>query len=401
MDRTLVDFISERLLARAAISGPFFAAHAGSLAQFAQQAAERLFVDGRLLAFGCGAQVTDAQHVAVEFVHPGIVGKPALPALDVSGSDLQSLAVLVQEGDVVLAFGPPSGDPRLAPFLQLAREHGALTMAVPSGRAAGDGAADLELPAPTSDAFVHQELLMTVYHVLWEVVHVFGEHRGMDHDAGGAAFLYPFLGSGLVPRSEQQATLASEVATQIITKAQDGGALRAQCAAGLAAELARAAIAIAARLEAGGRILAFGNGGSATAATDFAYDCTMPPSGPLRPVPAISLAAEVAVVSAIANDIGAEAIFLRQLVSHARAGDVAVGFSTSGSSANVNHALAEANKRGLLTVALAGRDGGLVAEPGRVDFKFVVPSPSVHRIQEVQASITHVLREAIDAALPS
>jgi D-sedoheptulose 7-phosphate isomerase len=119
----------------------------------------------------------------------------------------------------------------------------------------------------------------------------------------------------------------------------------------------------------------------------------------MRPLPAVSLAWDAASLSAVANDVGVDAMFLRQLISHGGAQDVAIGISTSGSSTNVNAALAEARKLGLLTIALSGRDGGLMAEPGKADFAFVVPSKSVHRIQEVQATICHVLREAVDAAL--
>ncbi len=120
-----------------------------------------------------------------------------------------------------------------------------------------------------------------------------------------------------------------------------------------------------------------------------------PPSG-YRPVPAISLSLEPANLTAIANDVGVEVIFLRQLIAHARPGDVAVGISTSGGSKNVIMALEEARKRGLLTVALLGYDGGEIKRRQLADFPIVVRSDYIPRIQEVQASIYHVLRESLE-----
>ncbi|MGH2345707.1 MAG: D-sedoheptulose-7-phosphate isomerase, partial [Chloroflexota bacterium] len=156
------------------------------------------------------------------------------------------------------------------------------------------------------------------------------------------------------------------------------------------------AAAIQERLARGGALITFGNGGSATDANDLAIDCAAPPPG-WTPIPAISLAAEPANITAIANDIGAEAIFSRQLIAHARAEDVAVAISTSGNSANILRALAEARKRGLLTVGLVGYDGGKLVHEHLVDHAVVVRSDYIPRIQEVQASIYHVLRGLIQA----
>jgi D-sedoheptulose 7-phosphate isomerase len=106
-----------------------------------------------------------------------------------------------------------------------------------------------------------------------------------------------------------------------------------------------------------------------------------------------------ACVTAIANDVGPEVMFLRQLIAHADARDVAVGISTSGGSRNVVAALEEARKRGLLTVALLGYDGGEVVRRGLADIAIVVRSDYIPRIQEVQASIYHVLRESLEAGV--
>jgi D-sedoheptulose 7-phosphate isomerase len=101
----------------------------------------------------------------------------------------------------------------------------------------------------------------------------------------------------------------------------------------------------------------------------------------------------------MANDIGTEAIFTRQLIAHARPEDVAVGISTSGGSANILAALAEARKRGLLTVGVVGYDGGRIVAERLADHTIAVRSDYIPRIQEVQASIYHVLREVIERCM--
>ena len=146
----------------------------------------------------------------------------------------------------------------------------------------------------------------------------------------------------------------------------------------------------------GGRLLAFGNGGSATDATDFALDCVEPPPG-IERIPAISLASEPATVTAIGNDVGVELVFVRQIIARAKPNDVAVAFSTSGGSKNVVAALVEARKRGLLTIALLGYDGGEIVRRQLADVAIVVECEDIPRIQETQAAVYHVLREAIGA----
>jgi D-sedoheptulose 7-phosphate isomerase len=113
-------------------------------------------------------------------------------------------------------------------------------------------------------------------------------------------------------------------------------------------------------------------------------------------VPAISLSVEPANITAIANDIGTEAVFARQLIAHARPEDVAVAFSTSGGSRNILSALAEARGRGMLTVAILGYDGGRILSEGLADHAVVVRSDYIPRIQEVQASIYHTMRVLLD-----
>ena len=144
----------------------------------------------------------------------------------------------------------------------------------------------------------------------------------------------------------------------------------------------------------------FGNGGSATDANDWAIDCVAPPAG-FRPVPAVSLSMEPATVTAIANDVGADVIFLRQLIAHARAGRCGDRDLDQRRIAQRHRgARARRAKRGLLTVALLGYDGGEIRRQGLADHYVVVTSDYIPRIQEVQASIYHVMRENLEELRP-
>jgi D-sedoheptulose 7-phosphate isomerase len=185
-----------------------------------------------------------------------------------------------------------------------------------------------------------------------------------------------------------------DVAASIIAKVADDSALRATVSCEEADAIGETIIAMRAALHTGGKFIIFGNGGSATDANDWALDCVAPPHG-YEPIAAISLAMEPANITAIANDVGVEVIFLRQLIAHAAPGDVAVAISTSGGSRNVIAALEEARKRELLTVALLGYDGGEIRRRGLADHVIVVRSDYIPRIQEVQASIYHLIRANI------
>ncbi|MFZ0232631.1 MAG: SIS domain-containing protein [Candidatus Acidiferrales bacterium] len=377
--------IEQRLLERNQALESFFSVEAPRLAEACREMSERFLRGGRLLAFGRGPYATDAQHVSVEFVHPVIVGKRALPALDLSLAFEPWLKALVQGDDMVMGFGPPEGDPEVWAALDAARARGAMTFALP-----GHEGSYFCNPA-AQDPFIHQELIEVLYHTLWETVHVFFEHRELGHDVGAAGFLYPFLGK------EKQETfdVLAEVAASIRMKVRDDAALRTRVAKEEAEKIGAAAMAMRERVERGGKLIIFGNGGSATDANDWAIDCVMPPAG-YDAIPAISLAMEPANISAIANDVGTELIFLRQLIAQARPHDVAVAISTSGGSKNVVMALEEARKRNLLTVALLGYDGGEVLRRGLADFPLIVRSDYIPRIQEVQASIYHLIREAME-----
>jgi D-sedoheptulose 7-phosphate isomerase len=373
--------VAEALLDRNRVCEECFAREAPRLALACQEMSDRFLEGGRLLAFGKGPYATDAQHVSVEFVHPVIVGKRALPALDVSILFGPWLQAIVRPADIVMGFGPPDGDAEIQTALDAAGARAAMTFALPGTRGS------YACPAPTRDPFVHQEIIEMLYHTLWETVHVFLEHRELGHDAGAAAFLYPFLGQ------EKQATgtLIADVSASIRMKVAEDSKLREQTASEQGAQIAGAATAMRERLGRGGKLILFGNGGSATDANDWALDCVSPPAG-WQAVPAVSLSLEPANISALANDVGIENVFLRQLIAHARPEDVAVGISTSGGSKNIIAALEEARKRNLLTVAILGYDGGEILRRGIADWPVVVRSDYIPRIQEVQASIYHIMR---------
>jgi D-sedoheptulose 7-phosphate isomerase len=392
MPPTAIDLahrVEESFAERNTLFETFFAQESHTLAVACREMSERFLTGGRLLAIGKGPYATDAQHVSVEFVHPVIVGKRALPALDLSLLFLPWLRTLLQPEDIVMGFGPPEGDPEIESALGEAAASGAMTFSLPGSSNAKTGSYTLHSPA--SNAFVHQELIEILYHTLWETVHVFFEHRELGQDVGAAGFLYPFLGQ------EKQETygILDQVSESIRVKVQEDANLRAEVAAEQAERITNAALAMGEHVSRGGKLILFGNGGSATDANDWAIDCIAPPVG-YRPIPAVSLSLEPANITALANDIGTDVIFLRQLIAQARPGDIAIGISTSGGSKNVILALEEARKRGLLTVALLGYDGGEILRRGIADHPLIVRSDYIPRIQEVQASTYHVVRELME-----
>ncbi|HLM51969.1 MAG TPA: SIS domain-containing protein, partial [Solirubrobacteraceae bacterium] len=328
-----------------------------------------------------------------EFVHPVIVGKRALPALALTadGGPLGAqLDLAAEPDDIVMAFDAE------AEVVPAARARGCLTIAFT------ECGAEWELPPPDPAPFVAQELIETLYHVLWELGHVFFEHRGLlegrragpVHDAGASSFLYPFLGE----REDDLETVVADVRRSVLVKAHEVAVLRERTVREGAGALAAGAVALRRRLDGGGRLLALGNGGSATDAMDVVADFRVPPHTAWPPRRALDLTEDPAVLTAIANDIGPEAIFARQVIAHGRPGDALLALSTSGNSGNVIAALAEARRRGLLTLAFVGYDGGRVAAEGLADHVVVTPSEHIPRIQEAQATAYHVLRELVETA---
>jgi D-sedoheptulose 7-phosphate isomerase len=209
----------------------------------------------------------------------------------------------------------------------------------------------------------------------------------------GVEALYPFL----YEQGGDLEAVLDEVRRSTADKAREIVALRDTVLERDRQALAACAAAMAERFAAGGKLFAFGNGGSSTDAQDLAQTFLHPGTG--RPLPAFALTGDVAVVTALSNDIGFEVVFARQIAAFGTRDDIAVGISTSGNSVNLMRAFDEAGRRGLLTIGLAGYEGGQMAEADTIDHLFVVPSSSVHRIQEAQTTIYHALWELTQAAL--
>lgn len=164
--------------------------------------------------------------------------------------------------------------------------------------------------------------------------------------------------------------------------------------------LVRVGERMALALAGGGRVLSFGNGGSAADAQHLAAELVGRYLRDRRAVSAIALTTDGSSLTAIANDLGYDRAFSRQVEAHGRPGDIAFGISTSGTSRNVVEAMRLARSSGLVTVGLTGRGGGAVAE--HADFLIDVPSTSTPRIQEVHAMVVHFVCEIVeDALLPA
>ena len=206
--------------------------------------------------------------------------------------------------------------------------------------------------------------------------------------AGSVESLYPFL---YADASDVGAVLA-EVRRSTVAKAEEIIELRRRVRERDSERLAACAGDMAGRFAAGGRLFAFGNGGSSSDAQQLVTLFLNPGRG-RRPLPAYGLTNDGAVMTALCNDIGVEVVFSRQIAAFGGTQDIAVGLSTSGNSANLLRAFDESSRRGMLTVGIAGYDGGKMAELESLDYLFVAPSASVHRIQEAQTTMYHALWE--------
>jgi D-sedoheptulose 7-phosphate isomerase len=209
-------------------------------------------------------------------------------------------------------------------------------------------------------------------------------------------FLYPMI-DGTEDAGDVEALL-DDLASSASGKTATSGRLTTTTLAALDGQLDATAAAMAARFDAGGRLFTCGNGGSATDAEGVASMFSLPSPG-ARPLAARSLVADVSILTALANDIGFEVVFARQLMAHGREADMVMGFSTSGNSANVIAAFERGAEAGMLTVGLAGYEGGAMAGCDSLQHCLVVRSDSVHRIQEAQSATAHELWRRIQRRL--
>jgi D-sedoheptulose 7-phosphate isomerase len=151
--------------------------------------------------------------------------------------------------------------------------------------------------------------------------------------------------------------------------------------------------AMAARFDNGGRLFTMGNGGSSCDTIHLSVEFMHPIIEKRPPLPAIALTTDFAILTAIGNDQDFAMIYAQQLRMLARGGDMALGVSTSGKSANVNRALQAARELGMLTIGYSGRDGGRM--PQHCDFCFIVPSFSIPRIQETHETLLHIMWDLV------
>ncbi len=221
-----------------------------------------------------------------------------------------------------------------------------------------------------------------------------GNGNASPPPAGSIESLYPFLYSG---QTDVSAVL-EHVRESTVAKSEEILQLRRTIAAADGGRLAACARQMAVRFADGGRLLAFGNGGSATDAQQLAT-MFLAPGDRGTPLPSLCLASDASVLTALSNDIGVDVVFARQIAAFGTRHDIAVGLSTSGNSENLLRAFDEAARRGMLTIGIAGYSGGKMAELESIDFLFVAPSASVHRIQEAQTTIYDVLWELCQQAM--
>lgn len=188
-----------------------------------------------------------------------------------------------------------------------------------------------------------------------------------------------------------------EMKESIVRKAREGAELSVRFAEDNAPALEACVRALAQRFQRGGRLLVAGNGGSACDAQHVAVEFLHPIIEKRRALPALSLTGDTALLTAIGNDSDFSRVYADQIELIGRPEDALLGISTSGSSANVNRALRSARERGMLTVGFSGRDGGALVD--HCEYPFVVPSWSIHRIQEVHTLLLHLLWDQVHVAL--
>jgi D-sedoheptulose 7-phosphate isomerase len=206
--------------------------------------------------------------------------------------------------------------------------------------------------------------------------------------------LYPFLYGEQEARSLDAALLSS-----VAEKARDSRDANAAFFEGQASTLVATARSLAEVYRKGGRLFSMGNGGSSCDAAHIAVEFLHPITAGRPALAALNLVADLAMISAVGNDIGFDHVFLRQLIAQGEAGDALVGVSTSGNSGNLMAAFAKAKEMHIVTIGLAGGDGGKMKSSGLVDHCLVVPSTSIHRIQECHVACYHILWDLVHTLL--
>jgi D-sedoheptulose 7-phosphate isomerase len=207
--------------------------------------------------------------------------------------------------------------------------------------------------------------------------------------------LYPFLHGDRQDAEKLDAALLHSVAE----KARESRETNERFFAEQASVLVAAAKSIAEVYRRGGRLFSMGNGGSSCDASHVAVEFVHPITAGRPALAAINLVADLAMISAVGNDLGFEHVFTRQILAQGRPGDGLIGISTSGNSGNLIAAFAKAKEMGIVTVGLAGGDGGKMKTEGVVDHCLVVPTASIHRIQESHVAAYHILWDLVHTLL--
>ena len=207
--------------------------------------------------------------------------------------------------------------------------------------------------------------------------------------------LYPFLHGKAQDPEKLEAALLHSVAE----KARESRETNERFFGGQAPTLVAMAKAVAGIYRQNGRLFSMGNGGSSCDASHVAVEFVHPITAGRPALAATNLVADLAMISAVGNDLGFDHVFVRQIIAQGRAGDGLIGISTSGNSSNLIYAFAKAKEMGLVTIGLAGGDGGRMKSAGVVDHCLVVPTSSIHRTQECHVTAYHILWDLVHTLL--
>ncbi|MFZ3324465.1 MAG: SIS domain-containing protein [Methylocella sp.] len=211
----------------------------------------------------------------------------------------------------------------------------------------------------------------------------------------GLRELYPFLHG----KKQDPAKLNASLLYSVEEKARDSRDTNARFFSDQAPTLVAAAHALADVYRRGGRMFSMGNGGSSCDASHVAVEFVHPITAGRPALAAINLVADIAMISAVGNDVGFDHVFVRQIIAQGKPGDALIGMSTSGNSANLISAFAKAKQIGIATIGLAGGDGGKMKTAEVVDHCLIVPTTSIHRIQECHVAAYHILWDLVHTLL--
>jgi D-sedoheptulose 7-phosphate isomerase len=208
-----------------------------------------------------------------------------------------------------------------------------------------------------------------------------------DESEDFSKLFYPFLHTG----EKSGAGVMKGLRHSLIVKARESAEVKQQFFETNQEKILQASLAMASAFQRGGKLLVCGNGGSATDAAHIAVEFMHPITMGRKALPAIALSNDIATVTALANDVGYADVFARQLIALGREGDILLGLSTSGNSDNLLRAFETAKRLKLVTIGFAGGDGGKMATSEAVDYCLTIPTSSIHRVQETQITLYHVI----------